>query len=130
MYFKDFNAWNVQKQRIEKGSGGPHYVLEKEVWWCSLGINIGAEIDGKHDMYERPVLILKHINKHTILIAPCTSKDPRYKYSIKIHTPRIDSFLNFAQTRVISKKRLLRRIGILDDKQFAAVKRLLVAFVS
>jgi mRNA-degrading endonuclease toxin of MazEF toxin-antitoxin module len=42
----------------------------------------------------------------------------------------MDSFLNFAQTRVISKKRLLRRIGILDDKQFAAVKRLLVAFVS
>lgn len=39
------------------------YFYEKDVWWASLGANIGHEEDGKNKKFERPVLILKKFNK-------------------------------------------------------------------
>ena len=30
-----------------------------EIWWCSLGFNVGEEIFGKGNKFTRPVLIFK-----------------------------------------------------------------------
>ncbi len=30
--------------------------------WCSIGINVGDEEDGKNELYERPVLVIKKFN--------------------------------------------------------------------
>ena len=46
-YKKDFDTWNGLKKSIECKQGGEAYAYPREVWWCSLGVNLGVEIDGK-----------------------------------------------------------------------------------
>jgi mRNA interferase MazF len=57
-YIKDFDGWTVKKKEIN-AAFVPVYVHEREVWFCLLGVNVGSEQDGKHELYERPVLVLR-----------------------------------------------------------------------
>lgn len=82
MYIKNFDKWNIRKKRIEKKTQIPFFYT-REIWRCSLGVNIGSEHDGKNDLYERPVLILKKFNKNTLLILPLTTKIAHKNYSSK-----------------------------------------------
>lgn len=63
-----------------------HLFNEREIWWCSIGENIGFEGDGKNDMFERPVLILKKYNAEVFFGAPLTTSTKehplRYPYMI------------------------------------------------
>ncbi len=70
-HIKDFDIWNNVKKQTEQG-GRKVFAYPREVWWCSLGVNIGAEIDGKNDGFERPVIIMKVYNKETTLVLPTT----------------------------------------------------------
>ena len=45
---KDFDKWNESKKVIHHNNEDKFY-HEREVWWCSLGINIGFEQDGKDE---------------------------------------------------------------------------------
>ena len=84
-YTKNFKAWSKKKEFIEKRVlPDDFYFLEGEIWWAVLGVNIGHEIDGKNDMYERPVLVLKKISESTCC-GSCRSQ-PRYTlgWSIRI----------------------------------------------
>ena len=45
---KDFDKWNSLKKIFEK-ENRELFAHPREVWWCSLGVNLGAEIDGKND---------------------------------------------------------------------------------
>ncbi len=69
---KDFDTWNIQKKEIHESGEGRFY-RAREVWWCSLGINIGFEQDGTGKTSDRPVLILKPFSRHVCLIVPLTS---------------------------------------------------------
>lgn len=37
------------------------YFKERQIWWASIGQNIGVEANGKNKKYERPVIILKNL---------------------------------------------------------------------
>ena len=55
---KPFDRWNKVKQRLErKNIDNSFHFYEREVWWCSLGVNVGVEVDGKNHQFERPVLV-------------------------------------------------------------------------
>lgn len=51
---KYFDAWNSKKKEIHGKSEAAFY-HEREVWWCSLGVNVGYEQDGSDIEYSRPV---------------------------------------------------------------------------
>ncbi len=55
-----FVEWTKLKVRIHIKENSALYFHEREVWWASLGKNIGFEQDGKNKMFERPVLVLKN----------------------------------------------------------------------
>lgn len=40
---------------------------EGEIWWCSIGMNIGVEIYGKGGRFTRPVLIFKKFTANSFL---------------------------------------------------------------
>ena len=42
---KDFDGWNKLKKEIDIRN--PIYVSERDVWFCSVGINVGSEQSGK-----------------------------------------------------------------------------------
>ena len=95
---------------------------EREIWWCSLGMNIGTELFGKNELFERPVLVLKVYNKETIKILPLTSKAKKGKYYSPVILDNVMSNAVLSQARTISTKRLSRKVGRISEENFAEVK--------
>ncbi|MDB5265939.1 MAG: hypothetical protein JWM39_652 [Parcubacteria group bacterium] len=122
---KDFDTWNESKKLLDT-QAGTRFTHAREVWWCSLGVNIGAEIDGKNENFERPVVIMKVYNRDMVLVLPLTSKknDNRFHCSIRVGD-RI-SWAKLTQIQVISTKRLLRKIDMVNETDFKKLKRVLI----
>ena len=121
---KNFRKWNNLKEKIEQNF--KHKLFhEKEIWWCSLGVNIGDEQDGKNENFERPVLILKKFNKNILWGIPLTSKNKNGKYYYNFKYKKKNFAVILSQLRLISSKRLLRRMRRIGRKDFYNVKQLI-----
>ncbi|MFZ1019402.1 MAG: type II toxin-antitoxin system PemK/MazF family toxin [Minisyncoccia bacterium] len=122
---KNFDKWNNKKKEINNQDSFDLFFHEREIWWCSLGLNIGYEQDGSEDNYRRPVLILKGLSLQICLVIPLTS-------SIHIHSLRpsigiVDgknAKALISQIRVIDKKRLVSKIGYLDQETFDKIRKI------
>ena len=119
---KDFDRWNDAKKRINSSSF-IDFVNEREVWWASLGINIGSEQDGTSDVFERPVLVVRKFNRDTVLIVPLTSSPRRTAYHIAVRHDGIEFAAVISQLRLISTKRLRRKIYQMDGALFAQISQ-------
>ena len=120
---KDFDRWNEQKKKLHSAESNKLY-HEREIWWCSLGVNVGFEQDGAGDDHQRPVLILKGLSRNTCTVLPLTTSP--HKHRLRIPLGIIDGKLASAllsQSRVIDIKRLVNKIGFLDKKLFALVRK-------
>lgn len=128
-YVKDFDGWNEKKKDLERSSVKNVYFHEREIWWACLGVNIGFEQDGKHDDFERPVLILKKFNRYVLLVVPLTStvKDHKYYYQTKYEGKTYSVILS--QVRLISSKRLTRKVRRLPKDEFRGVVERIKGFI-
>jgi mRNA interferase MazF len=121
-YQKRFDEWNTDEKFINDSRQIKH-VRKGQVWWASIGVNIGHEIDGKKNHFERPVLIIKKINKSSAFIIPLTSTikpdDNRYV------SYELDGQLKsacIAQAKMIDTRRLSRKANIsLTSKDFGRI---------
>ncbi|MGB4076517.1 MAG: type II toxin-antitoxin system PemK/MazF family toxin [Minisyncoccia bacterium] len=118
---KEFDDWNKEKKRIDAKRAFT-YAHPREVWWCSLGINVGAEIDGKNRNYERPVLVMRVYNKETLLILPITSKEKDDHFHARINVRIGNVWVKLTQARVVSSRRLLRKVDTIAGKEFVKVQ--------
>ena len=110
---KDFDNWNINKKRVHKEEKKVMF-YEREVWWCA-GINIGVEIDGKHELFSRPAIIVRKFNKEMSLIVPTTAQNKNNKYYFSVSGDDGKTYnACLSQIRVISSKRLLRKIGTIN----------------
>ena len=119
---KPFPEWNTEKQSLEYSTRNIPRVHEREIWWCSVGINIGDEQDGKHEKFERPILILKKFNASIVWAIPMTSKYKAGDYYQSISYGGETSTLILSQMRLISTKRLRRFIGKVSTGQFTMIR--------
>ena len=120
---KDFDNWNKNKKHIHIKNENRLY-HEREVWWCSLGVNIGFEQDGDDIMHERPVLILKGLSRNTCLVAPLTTSLKKHKMRLPLGL--IDNKLAsvlISQIRVIDTKRLINKIAFVEHKIFEKIRK-------
>ncbi len=121
---KDFDKWNEIKKKIENFN--PKLFEERQIWWTSLGINIGFEQNGKNNDFSRPVLVIKKYNKNMAVILPITSKNKEgnnFYYPIKYHGRTF--YIILSQIKLISSKRLIRRIWKIPPKEFKKIKNIL-----
>ncbi len=129
-YVKDFDRWNIKKKTIHKRLEQP-YFKEREIWWCSLGCNIGSEEDGKNDEFERPVVIFRSFGKGLMWIIPLTTSldlsDSRINYTFTCDSVTRTALLN--QMRPVSIKRLLRRISTVSYEDFQIIRKYLVDLI-
>lgn len=117
---KDFDSWNEIKKKVHNRERSV-FCNTREIWWCSLGVNIGSEEDGKNDLFERPVVILKVFNKDIVRVAPLTSKEKDDKYHKQISYENRSGSVILSQIKTISTKRLSRKLCRLDKKQFEEI---------
>jgi len=119
---KNFVSWTKFKVIIHL-SKKEVYPKIKEVWWVSLGQNVGVEINGKNENFERPVLVLKVFNRLGVLIVPISSTIKEDQYCIQFKNPTgEDNIVNMSQVRSISTKRFIRKVGEFNARDFEKVK--------
>ena len=118
---KWFGNWTKLKIRIHTAER-ILYFRQKEIWWTALGANVGFEQNGKNETFERPVLVLRKFSKDMFLGVPLTSKIKPGTYYFDLTPAGIKSSVILSQVRLMSSKRLLRRMGFIPTEIFIQVK--------
>ncbi|MBI5005426.1 MAG: type II toxin-antitoxin system PemK/MazF family toxin [Candidatus Lloydbacteria bacterium] len=120
---KNFDVWNDRKKNIHKNGLGKLYSA-REVWWCSLGINIGFEQDGTGKDNERPVLVMKGFSRQVCLIIPLTTSTKKNPYHVAIgEVDGKNAFAIISQIRLVDTKRLINKIGFIDKDLFDKIRK-------
>lgn len=126
---KDFKKWHSKKEILHKEKERPFF-HEGEVWFCSLGVNIGFEQDGTNDDFLRPVIILKKFNKEVCLTLPLTRsyKKGRCYFSFKLKG--MESVVILSQVRLIDGKRLQYKAGNIKEADFIQIRKRLAQLIA
>lgn len=70
----NFDKWNHIKKEIHNNRNA-NFVKEGCVYWVNIGYNIGNEVYGKGENFERPVLVMKIANlRQQICVYRCPYK--------------------------------------------------------
>ena len=118
---KDFDSWCAFQKKLEF-THNPPFFKEGEIWWSSIGVNIGYEMCGKGKIYARPVIVIKKYNHFTFLGVPTTSsyRNKPWSYTVSFSDRESDALLN--QGRIFDSRRLANKITQLPDKTFMSLK--------
>ena len=110
---KDFKKWNNAKTEIDN-SPRRLFFHERKVWWCSIGVNVGFEQDGKGEYFARPVIIFKKFNNEVFWGIPLSTKIKKGKFYVPVElgdgVPRVAII---SQLRLIDGKRLYQKLGVI-----------------
>ncbi len=118
---KEFDKWIELKQKLNNRKSAPTF-KEREVWWCSIGANIGSEEDGKNQLFNRPILVVRKFNNNLFLAIPLSSKIKENKYYHQIHLQGKEGSVLLSQIRVLESKRLNHKIATITKEQFEQVR--------
>jgi mRNA-degrading endonuclease toxin of MazEF toxin-antitoxin module len=128
-YVKKFDEWSQQKKKIDTHETKDLlYVKEREVWWISVGVNVGAEIDGKNELFERPVLIFRKVGREQFYGLPLTSKEKTGAFYRLVHYGESAGNVSLSQLRVFSTKRLIRKIDVINEAEFEDLQKTFARF--
>lgn len=122
---KRFDEWNRIKknQDCKDRSVNTVYMKEREIWWISLGLNIGDEEDGKGDLFQRPILIIKKFNNNLFWGCALSTKikenNPYYK---KLNLKSGVQSVIISQLRLYDTKRLEEKFDIISKEDFIKIK--------
>jgi mRNA interferase MazF len=126
---KDFKNWIKLKETLHNKLHKPPYFKEREIWWCSVGENIGYEINGKNNLFNRPVLIVRKLDKYSFLGVPLTSNRKEGSWYVFItHGDKISTAV-VSQLRHLDYRRLDKRMATLDESDFSKVLSSLLDFI-
>ena len=124
---KDIERLHHEKVRV--------FFHEREVWWCSLGVNIGFEQDGKGGKFGRPVLIFKKFNNEIFWALPLSLQVKKKKATAHFYAPvnlpdGISRIALLSQMRLIDGKRLLKKIDTIPEENYAAIQKAIIRLCS
>lgn len=119
---KDFDKWNQEKKKTH--TEAPRLYTVREIWWCRLGVNIGTEQDGSGRLFLRPVIILRAFGPDIFLVVPLTTSLRRHPLRVPVGNIRgKEASALLSQMRVIDTRRLVEKIGFLDQVIFSELKK-------
>ena len=119
---KDFANWFSKKAHLDRLVHKPPYVSEGDIWWASIGENVGSEVNGKSDLFSRPVIVLKKLAHGFYFVIPTSTKDKHGSWYVPYKHQGVSNVACLHQVRAIDYRRILSKLGTLDDTDFARVK--------
>lgn len=119
---KNFDEWSIFKKDLNNTHKTPTFT-QREIWWCSIGVNIGHEEDGKNKFFNRPVLIIRKFNNHIFLGVPLTTKIKENKFYHSIHFHGCNQSAMLSQLRVWEGRRLTHKMGKITKEQFSEIRK-------
>jgi len=127
----DFDNWNELKKKIDVEKNEPdRFPKEGEVWMSSLGKNIGFEQNGSGDNFSRPILIIKKFNNQMFWVIPLSTKQKDFDFYFNytdINNQKVSVIL--AQMKLLSVKRLKRKLYDIPNKLFDEMKQKIKSFL-
>lgn len=128
---KDFDSWNELKKKIDSIRNWPDkYPKEGEVWMSDLGLNIGSEQNGGGDNFSRPVVVVSKFNNQIFWCVPLSTKQKNLTFYFNYCDPqgvKVSAIL--AQMRLLSVKRLRRKMYDMTQLQLEEIKEKLKSFI-
>ena len=121
MYIKNFKDWLCRKEKIEKEKAVKRF-RNGEIRWVSLGVNIGAEIDGKGESFNRPCVLVSFSSDSLALVFPMSSKIKNLPGYVKIKIKEEEVSVCIHQAKVISTKRIFERITTISEDKLTTLK--------
>ncbi|MBR3252528.1 type II toxin-antitoxin system PemK/MazF family toxin [Candidatus Saccharibacteria bacterium] len=125
---KDFYGWIKLKAKL-------HYeahicaIKNGDIWWCGLGENVGAEINGKASKFARPVLVIRKLSQYNFIGVPLTSKEHRGSWYIDFRFQNKKEIAVVAQVRNISTSRLYSKMGEIPESVLKNVRLKLASLI-
>ncbi len=119
---KDFTKWHKLKSRLDSRQGTASF-NEREIWWCSAGMNIGNETDGKNEYFERPMLIIRKLSREIFWAMPLTTRIRKGRFYYTFMYKKSQQTVILSQLKALSWKRLQRPMGKIDPQIFREIKR-------
>lgn len=120
---KAFLEWIGLKEKLNDANHKPPLVSEGDIWWASVGKNIGSEIHGKSDKFSRPVIIYKKLTCSFYFVIPTTTKKRSGTWFASFRHKEEDGIACLHEARSIDHRRLFSKIGTLDDADFSHIKK-------
>ena len=117
-----FIEWIGLKQKLHETTHKPPYVSERDLWWASIGENVGSEVNGKSDRFSRPVLIYRKLAHGFYLVAPTTTKPREGSWYVHVRLAEKDEYICLNQVRTVDHRRLFSKIGQIDTDDFDRVR--------
>ena len=118
---KDFNEWNSLKQNLHN-SNKKVIFKQRDIFWSSIGINIGFEQDGKGKIFSRPILVVKKFNNHIFYGIPLSTKIKQGSFFFEFTLNAKQSNALLVQGRIYDAKRLENKIGMISKDDFNDLK--------
>ena len=115
---KRFPEWIDLKEKLHDSQHQPPFVSERDLWWASIGENVGSEINGKSSKFSRPVLILRKLTHGFYLVVPTTTQPHVGSWYIHIRFADQDEWICLHQIRTIDHRRIHSKIGQIDTDDF------------
>lgn len=118
---KKFSEWNELKIQLHNNKK-EQYFKERDIFWVSIGVNIGFEQDGKGEIFSRPVLIVKKYGKNIFFGIPLSTqlKEGSFFFDFELDGQKSSALL--VQARIYDAKRLENKIGKIFVDDFKRLK--------
>lgn len=118
---KNFKAWIKIKRDIHY-SARMRSIKEGEIWWSSIGENVGVEICGKGKTFTRPVIIFKKMGNKSFWAIPLTSQPHEGSWYVPFDFNERKEVAVLAQIQCMSVSRLRRKMGQMSKGDFEKVR--------
>ena len=119
---KKFFEWVELKEKLDGMTHAAPYVSEGDMWWASVGENVGSEIGGKNELFSRPVIVLKKLAHGFYFVIPTSTKPKKGTWYVIFKHQSKDMVACLHQARTIDHRRLSSKLGTLDSEDFVRVK--------
>lgn len=127
---QEYDAWNELKKKIQASPVPDYFPQEGEVWVSSLGKNIGFEQNGVGSSFSRPVIVVKKFNNHMFWSAALSTKQKKFDFYYNftdVNNEKVSVIL--AQLKLVSVKRLQRKLYTISELNFIEIKEKLREFL-
>lgn len=122
---KDYKMWMPVKAAINNRAVRPEF-KERDVFWASIGENVGYEQDGKNRHFDRPVVVVKKFNNSLFWGVPLSTTERRGKYYFEVGLQDKKgrrSVAILSQMRLYDSSRLEEKIGMVSTVEHDGLKK-------
>jgi len=124
-----FDKWNNIKQVVNNKDKFLKF-RERDIFFISIGQNIGYETYGKGKEYLRPVLVVRKFNNRTFMGVPLSSKIKEGKYFFNIEFKGRKNIALLSQLKSFDIKRAKYFVAELSEPTFLHLKEKLSEIIN